>query len=319
MYVKECIMDEEKNNLDLLIIEWFKNIMFDTNKNTILLLNISYGSKEELFKKLKKNLTTNNYHIVFIEQLFQYRSANNVICITENIDKKNMIIFNKILKDKSFLYIPNNHSFYQNVNSFINSDTLRNSQTIPILNNERYKYYLEKIEPYNLLEYSKDNLIYFVEYRIKTLGKLVDIKYVLDLLVNNITYKDDDIKYHQSLFNSDIILLHSKKILTSRFATILYRLATFELNANTTKIGRYFHDKSGNKSKVYNPKSCGFSLADLKHKSFKAYDLNVNESELAIRKEIAAKLKSLNILDLDIGLISEVTGLSVENVKKSTF
>jgi len=312
-------MDEEKNSLDLLIIEWFKNIMFDTNKNTILLLTISYGFKQELWKNLKENFNTNNYHIVFIEQLHRYSFTNNVICITENIDKKNMTILNETFKGKSFLYIPNNHSFYKNVDSFINLSTLQHSQVIPIPNNERYKYYLEKTEPYNLLKYSKDDLIYFVEYRIKTLGKLVDTKYVLDLLVNNITYKDDDIKYHQRLFNDDIILLHSKKILTSRFATILYRLATFELNANTTKIGRYFHDKSGNKSKVYNPKSCGFALQDLKYKSFKAYDLNVNESELAIRKEIAAKLKSLNILDLDIGLISEVTGLSIENVKKSTF
>jgi len=312
-------MSEEKNNLDLLIIEWFKNIMFNTNKDTILLLNISYGFKQELLKNLKENFTTNNYHIVFIEQLHRYSSTNNVICITENIDKKDMTILNEIFKGKSFLYIPNNHSFYQNVNSFTNPSTLQHSQNIPIPNNERYTYYLEKIEPYNLLKYSKDGLIDFVVYRIKNLGRLVDIKYILDLLVNNTTYKYDDINYYQRLFNDDIILLHSKKILTSRLATILYRLATFELNANTTKIGRYFHDKSGNKSKVYNPKSCGFALQNLKYKSFKAYDLNVNESELAIRKEIAAKLKSLNILDLDIGLISEVTGLSIENVKKSTF
>ena len=312
-------MDEEKNNLDLLIIKWFKNLIFNTNDNTILLLNISHGFKQNLQKKLKENFAITNYHIIAIERLHQYNSFTNVICMIENRDKKNIAIFNEISRGKRFLYIPSNHSFYQNIDSFFNPNALQSSQDIKINNNERYKYYLEKIKPYDLLEYSKNDLISFIKYRIKNLGILLDIHFTLDLLVNNTTYKNQPSSTYHALFENDINLLDSRRILTSRLATILYRLATFEINANTTKIGRYFHDTSGNRSKVFSPKGDDVMLPDLNNKSFKAYDLNVNESELAIRKEIAAKLKSLNILDLDIELISEVTGLSIENVKKSTF
>ena len=315
-------MYEEINNLDLLIIEWFKHIYFNDKNDTILLLSIGYDFKEKLQIKLNQYFATANYNIKLVESLYGYNiKDNNVIFLTKNKDEKNMIIFDLISKGESFLYIPDDHSFYQNIDSFLDMITLQNSQAVQIQNNERFKYYLETIEPYNMVKYLKNDLNLFVKYRMKILTLLLDSNannIVINLLANNTTYSYNAKNFRMSL-HDDISLLDDKKILTSRLAIFLYRLATFRLNTNITRIGRYFHDKSGNKSKVFNLKSDGVMLPDLKYKSFKAYDLNVNESELAIRKEIAAKLKSLNILDLDIGLISEVTGLSIENVKKSTF
>jgi hypothetical protein len=118
----------------------------------------------------------------------------------------------------------------------------------------------------------------------------------------------------------DIGILQKCNVLTSRLAVILYRFTFLDLNANYTLIGRYIHQICGVRSKTMNSKYSSLTNCllpeDLKQKNFKAYDLSVNESDIAIREEIATKLLNLQIKQLDIKKIAMVTSLTIEKIEK---
>jgi len=117
--------------------------------------------------------------------------------------------------------------------------------------------------------------------------------------------------------------LKKSNVLTSRLAIVLYRFAFLDYSASHTFIGRYIHKLFGVKSKTMNYKSSALIQCplhnDLRNKNFKAYDLSINESEIAIRKEIAKNLISLGSSKINSKDIAKVTGLTdkiVDTLKK---
>jgi hypothetical protein len=122
----------------------------------------------------------------------------------------------------------------------------------------------------------------------------------------------------------DINMLCQHKILTSRLAILIYRVSLLDINANVTKIGREIHRLTNSRSKTFSTqmiknlyKDIINSIStDLLIKNFKAYDLNINNAEIAIRTEIANNLLSFNIDGLTLDMIAESTNLPLNIIQR---
>lgn len=183
---------------------------------------------------------------------------------------------------------------------------------------------IKKRDPYQFVKEDLDDgvmydiLVYILEEHEKKDFNIVD------KIVNNISISSKRNDFLKDL-NFNLILLKTRKILTSRLAVIIYRLLKLDLYASTTKIGRYFNKKTGNKSQVFNStmlittkskeelraksRAKSTKLDYYNSKNFRGYDLNVNSREIAIRKEIANKLKERTSLTTEE--IIEITGLPI--------
>ncbi len=300
---------------EMLIKEWFNTPMSEVN--SILLLENATGDLEVQLSHLLPIPSFNQqaiYRILDMRTEMNYSNINGpqkvIIIISPDKSKKQLlnVDFNRLLMFH-FLYIPAEHTeFYFNIGNYINHSLTHNSTPISIPDNEKHQYFIERVGPYDLLINNR-NFLWINEYLIFMLNRYSifwnEDKYD-SLLVKGTTFKE---KTYSTDMKNDISLFVSSNILTSRLAVIVYRIAFIDLEANTTKIGIYFHKISGTKSKTLNFKTHKIRrLPDLLKPSFKAYDFNVNDVEVNIRKEIAMKLLSLDINELDAKVIAEVTG-----------
>ncbi|NOQ30488.1 MAG: hypothetical protein GQ570_05120 [Helicobacteraceae bacterium] len=312
-------MEENINETrDLLIKEWFNNPSSELNRgNTILLLEDIFGTLEISLRNFlpKTSVVKQEEYKIFdmrttmrYESIQNYQKAIVIIPADKNSEQFLNIDFNKLLRS-SILHVPADHTdFYSNMAHYINSHT-PNLNPITIPNNERYLHFIEKVNLHALLIQNR-NLLWLNEYlnfMHDRFYRLCNQTNCISLLVKGTTFKETT---YTTDVKNDINLFITANILTSRLVVLIYRVASLDPNANTTKIGRYFQSNSGSKSKVFSAKThkALAYIPDLKGKSFKAYDLNVNEAEIAIRQEIAMNLLSLDINELDAKVIAKVTG-----------
>jgi hypothetical protein len=181
-------------------------------------------------------------------------------------------------------------------------------QSLPTHSN----YYLDnyKSDPLMLLinDEFKQSIMKIIQHRIEFMHSLGTQIYVTD-------YEEIDKK-----INIDINLLKHKNLLTSNLAIHFYNLTFFKIKTNQTKIGNYFRDGLGIKSKTFSKNSKklkNFQLSTVK--SFKAYDLSI-DMKMQIKLDIASRLiqfiKSNPNKELDAPSIATITELSEEEVEE---
>jgi hypothetical protein len=303
-------MDEKR---DFLIKNWFYNLKNGIINESILVL--IYSGKIESLPNFDFNIRK-QFLVHYSAGVLNYYTLNdktkNHVLIIDPIEKKQL----KLEKINSkILLIPSKHIFFKNINEFVQAYSF---EDLAISKNEEYLYYLKKENLIELIQNTDPSYLYAVVQ--KKLWMLRMIYSNINLMVTqNISIEN----FPNENLDTDIFMLCHHKILTSRLAVLLYRISFLNLEANTTKIGRSVYETTGSKSKSFTPKMM-LSLAingnvtisqDLhKKKVFKAYDLNVNEKELAVRKEIAIELLSYNLEELTPLLISKATKLPLETI-----
>ncbi|QOY51365.1 hypothetical protein [Candidatus Sulfurimonas baltica] len=309
-----------------LVKEWFKNLLEGNINNEILLLkNVTENVSEMLTFLLKKyNCPRNKYKIAnaleYISTFHKDKDLNIILILPMN--KNSLFIDNMNLLNRSLLFIPNQNEFYAKIEDYVDLSMMQNSSQIEILEKERYLYYIEKIDPLHLIKNrTKTEIIAYLKF-------VIDEGLIPWFLTESYSVLIDKSNFKiGSLFNSiqsDLEMLNSTQVLTSRLAIIIYRVAMLSPESTTTEVGRYFHKKIGSKSKTYNYKllhkrynlDSGVVDKELGSNNFKAYDLTKNESEKAIRVEIAKNLLSLNLVVLNSKKIADATKLPIDEVEK---
>lgn len=308
--------ENTKITMKLLIKEWFSTPVLEINSTLVLedttgnlelhlrhILPISNFNQEGIYKIIDMRRKINYPNISISQKVII------IIPVDKNAKQLLNVDFNK-LSISSLLYIPAEYTeFYSNMMNYINSNSTQSSTPICIPDNEKHLYFIERVGLYDLLINNRNFLWLngYLKFMLDTYRVFWNEDKYDSLLVKGTTFKE---KTYGKYMKNDISLFISSNILTSRLAVIMYRIAFIDPEANTTKIGRYFHKISGNKSKTFNFKTHKIPkfTPDLEKLSFKAYDFNVNDAEVNIRQEIAMKLLALDINELDAKMIAEVTG-----------
>jgi len=292
-----------------LIQNWFY-ILINNKINDSILVLFDDHSLEKITSIFKNK---HNIHIYSSESFTNYslinNSKGNKILIIDTLLNNILNLTNITTK---LLLVPPLSNFYTNQNHYIDSLVFKE---ISIDINEDYLYWLKKDIPLDLINSSNINLLDFINKKVWFMKFILGDSFSIT--------KDITINLQTSL-QTDIEMLREHRVLTSRLAIIIYRIATLDINANITKIGRYIHEKTGTKSKTFNTKmmqslSVNNSIIisnDLWNKNFKAYNLNINETDIAIRTEIACNLLSYNLINLTIEMIAKSTKLPISTINK---
>ena len=333
-----------ENTRDLLIHHWFNNSLKNRKSKNILLVDDSIKNFQ-----VPRSKAVNKYSRASIN----YINTNNdnakwMVCkINSNIDCSDS--FEKMYKMNDVLYIPKESDFYKNIELYIKEEVDDEIKDISIDEQDRCLYYIEQKDPLDFINStSLVDLYNWLKHHIIDRNSAYALFYgkYINLIFHKIDLTERDIL--EDILYSDICLLKKNNILKSRLAVIIYRIAMVKLKASIIEVGRYFSKKIGSKSKTLNynliekyyyPK-IQFSIADsvsrkktdsgekanakkskakdvsIWKKNFKAYDLSYNETEEAIRKEIAINLIALNIPYLDTKAIAKATNLEVQEVSK---
>ncbi|MCT7553653.1 hypothetical protein [Aliarcobacter butzleri] len=196
---------------------------------------------------------------------------------------ENRKFYNEILK-RDIIIIKDENS----INEFINQ--------LKSFNNEIHieqidSYLLKREDFYKLLELNEMDLTKFLKER---------HEYLICLYRNIPMWNDQYIGRSIEFLNND-------KILTANFAAYLYKFSFLEFELSDTRIGIEVRKLLGIKSKTISKKRIGDVYLP-RGKVFKGYDLRHGIC-FDIKKEIADKLISLKIKELDIDKICEVTSL----------
>jgi len=292
--------ENEKHNREKLIKNWFYLVKNNEINDSILVLMYVANLENKLTNLLRKY----NIYLFISSQPLNYMQLNsqnhNSILLIDST--KNFLNIEQI--KLKLLFVPAISEFYKDSNSYIN---LLEFTDIQIDNSLKYLFWLEKDIPLDLIR-----------------GNDVDLKnYILKRAwIMNSIQSHEKINIDTALY-TDVKMLSENQLLTSRLAIIIYKTSKLEINANFTKIGRYWHEVIGTKSKTFNtnmlikrsPNNIVISH-DLIQKNFKAYDLNINESEMTIRMEIANNLLSYNVVNLSLEMIAKATKLPLQTIKQ---
>lgn len=284
-------------NLYELLIHWFYITKQKDKKNDIVLLLFDIG---DIYFSLKDD--TENYNIVKYNGRDMNFQENTILIV----DKKDSLINLNFFKN-IFLLIPSTDISTYNMKYF------RSKKWVPYIEDYEESLslslsLLKSIEPIDIIrKYNYNDMKLIIEFRINNIFKNnSDIA----LLIGDTTFKKN-IFLKEIL--SDIEILYKASLLTSRLALVIYRLAYLNTNANKLKIGKYFHEKLGVKSKTFSKTNPRLDYIDsIKIVNiFKAYDLSfVSEKEKEIRKEIAFKLGSMTNISKE--MILKITNYNID-------
>lgn len=320
--LQEVYMAFDLTIQDFLITQWFNNLLGYQQNDEILFFESLNSDRKKLIRELLTK--QNNYIIInltsYTSNFERYENSN--IILFQDMNEKNIPeqpVFKKMIH-KIFLLAPNENEFFDKIKNYIDPKKIQ-SHPNQYTKEERYLYYFEKVDPLGLILNKNFELIPFIINAIRRNLIFWKPQVVRNLLIDKTSFKIET--FEESLY-ADIFLLRESQILTSRLAVIIYRIANLNLGATTTASGRYFHKKTGTKSKAYNydlllkyNRSEEIKIdIGLNKKNFKAYDLTINESEITIRREIAKNLVYLKEFNLDANTISSITKLPQEEVEK---
>ncbi len=260
------------------LIKWFDNLKKGVNNEVIIFLDSRYIQNISITKVNFRPFNSNT-DLLKLDNLI----LNNEMPYLKSDSFKNRKFYNEILK-RGIIIIKDKDS----INEFINQ--------LKSFNNEIYtekinSYLLKRKDFYKLLELNKTDLTKFLKERHEYLMWLYE----------NIPVWD------YGYINNSIDFLNDDKILTANFAAYLYKFAFLEFELSDTRIGIEVRKLLGIKSKTISNKRIG-DIYLPKGKVFKGYDLR-HGIGFDIKKEIADKLISLNIKELDLDKICEITSL----------
>ncbi|MDN5046044.1 hypothetical protein ACOTVQ_00145 [Aliarcobacter butzleri] len=255
--------------------------------------NLNKGVKNEVIvfldSKQKKNNISSKVHFKKFNFELNLEGVSNLVLnnemqYLEYESPKWTKLYNKMFK-RDIIIIKDKNS----INEFINQlESLHNVIDIEDIN----AYLLKREDFYKLLELSETDLKKFLDER---------HKYLMSLYRNIPMWNDDYI-------DESIEFLNKHKILTANFANYLYKFAFLRFELSDTRIGIEVRKLLGTKSKTISNIRRIKDIYFPKGKVFKGYDLRYG-IYFDIKKEIADKLISLKIKELDIDKICEVTSL----------
>jgi len=253
---------------------WFNNLIKNKINTEILLLI------------LPLNLKTNNIKRKKFEDRFSKLKMTNYKLIDIHYIKS----FNEVEKDKNIIILGH---------PMMNVELLNNLQhnilCISLLHT--YKYFLSDNHIENIgnistitLEDSEDNYLNFYKQRdptilLKKLPNIFDYIFGLSLpqeqafnFISRILPGQFNYKYRGRIYYStwehiieaDIYYLQRSHILTARLAILIYKLTTYKFDDSHTKIGIYYKQKLGVKSKTVRLPQKMYRIPEL---TVKAYDL----------------------------------------------
>ena len=311
-------MNVDKNILYKLINKWFDTVKNDEINEELLFLD---DMDDVLEKKLASNVSLKKkYQILDVDSYLENNTwmygPKNIILYSRKEALKNDFS-GKYIKEK-ILFVGKG-CFSNSMMEELLSENKNNSTDI--VNKSGYQYYVEKLEPLNIID--DINLEYFIKDRIRYIKSIYCYRNFLSLLLESIDYEEEN---YLHIIDEDTIFFNSNRILRSRLAVLIYRISTLKLNASITEAGRYFSRELGIKSKTYSvtllkkfnkiKKITINSSSSINNfnKNFKAYDLNSNEAEIAIKKEIAKKLLNYKKCNFDIETIAKLTNLPINEM-----
>lgn len=289
-------------NREEVVKGWFCNLNKKKINDSILMLfnTVDLSSIQRLATIKNQDLMIYHSSRILNYKLLNSKEKNHVLII----DQTNKLIQNLSYINRKILVVPIADDFYQNMENYI---YCKDHKEIIISQKEENQFLLYKDDVLNLI--SAKNLYALIEMKLRLLGEIDTGIYniiIYGIKIENFPYEN---------LESDIGMLHNYNVLTSRLAIIIYRLATLELDANVTKIGREIHKLTGSKSKTFTPKMIRVKSKDLNNKNFRAYDLNVNDREITIRTEIANNLLSYDIKELTPEIIAIATRLPLKTIQ----
>ncbi|MFA5461363.1 MAG: hypothetical protein WC274_04715 [Sulfurimonas sp.] len=302
--------NEIENTRDSLIKEWFNKLENNELNDTVLLL---FDANEPFIQNIENRFSHYaNEPAILSYNLHSFDTANDsqkniIMNISRNKLAKDPAYINtlySILSKRVFLFIPENSNFYTNPEKYY-----ENTHNIATRGIEKsYLYFIGEFDPYEfILKHSNHEIKEFMNFNQK--HGLISL-FGFDM--NRYLYKQINVPENdlEKLYK-DIDVLKSSNILTSRLGIVIYRMIG-NIKETTTHIGRYFHKCTGSASKAI---KLPFDI-NSNSNIYKAYDLNVNESEMNIRKEIAKELLALNIKKLDSSTIAKITKVPSKTIDK---
>jgi hypothetical protein len=301
---------------EALVREWFYNVAHSV-KNEIILILEYQENIDELSKAIKSNLGECYQNLFFYGKAsrldhLSFENKSMIIAIPQYGDCEK-ILRHRLLNTGSFLYLSRDKegNFYSNMENYTQAN-----QSIPAPQ-DKHLFLIQKHDPHTLIS----SLAYNDMNRfINNMSEAPMLRIWAESgngLFHGTSYHVDN--FFENL-TDDLIILKHEQILPARLAVIIYRIALLDIEATTTKVGRYFNEHLGLKSKVFyfnHPRIKKTVLTNtLARNKFKAYDLEASEREEKVRREIALSLIRLNLSELDMGTICEVTKLPMSKVKK---
>ncbi len=312
-----------ETNRDALIQKWFDTVFSGKiNENILLLFDASHKTLREIKKLVEsKNLRLKIHYdplCGYVNPLLQ--NENIILNISKkDLDKEASLDYlehiYRITANNKILFVHEESNFYKKSDLDFYTEIEENIPDVDTTEINEYFYYIGDSQPLNIIKkYNAQelkNLMKFqIDHGLSSLFRANKYLYLLEK-TNIISTHDFD-----NIYN-DLQILEKNKVLTSRLGVVIYRLFK-DIKASTTTIGRYFHKEIGSKSKAFNKNNLNITMSKdlIKKGTFKAYDLTVDEKENLIRQEIAKKLISLKIKQLDAENIAKATELPLKEVKK---
>ncbi|MFY9074979.1 hypothetical protein OZZ08_08410 [Malaciobacter mytili] len=265
----------------LLTLHWFKNTIDNKLNDEILLIILNLNHKERLEKieKLEKDLGLDNKkHNYESFDISKVESFNDLKDIKKNalVIAHDLIDINKISNLECNILL----CFYNDILECNSLETKGKLKTLSKEDTEEvkdlkpedcrdddfYDSFIKKNNPLDII-FSNDD---------KIISKCISSRFIKNsfIIFKNINILQSNRVMHKTIWEEqiqeDIFTLLKYKILTARLAVAIYKSSTLRLNDSNKKIGLYYHNELGIKSKlIHIPKS-------KPSKKIKAYHLKDN-------------------------------------------
>lgn len=277
------------------LLQWIENINTGTTNQEILFIDASRNHTKYNILDLKRagNSLQSNFKLLWLDgSEIKYNYYGNIIVVMTSPNIKYNERIKKIIA-KGVIYI----NEYDTVNRVI---AMLQEKRVDVMNELSYES-LEKMKFEEALQLDADALKSFITKRY----------WLLQKIIHGFALKEVDFLDHY------IGIYKDKKILIANFAHSLYRLATLDFISFVKSAGTKIHTILGVKSKVISFKSLKLpSIPGALQKNLRVYDLNENQLELAIKMDIAKKLVALDVKELDITKIANITELPIKRIEK---
>lgn len=237
-----------------LVNHWFYNLINNKINDEILLLVLPCSNyQREGFKDSFDKLQTKNYELIeisSIESINELEKNKNIIILGHprmNIDLLNNLrrcVLHASWEGAYKLFLSDEHI------EVIRKSSIRKS----ILEKNSYLYFFKQREPIRLLNsFSRRQISDYIFYSSIYSRKDIPFYFIATLLPDKFMHKYEGEQYSsdwEEIIYKDIFYLSQSHILTSRLAILIYKVTTLQLDDSTTRIGRYYRQQLGVKSKT---------------------------------------------------------------------
>ena len=277
-----------------LIYHWFYNLLNNKINEEILYLKLNnhLGLKYINYtNKIIKNIsslgvenlklidlhTVEDKSISLIIEKYNIKNTNIVIIDTTNIKIQLLL---KNLKH-NILYPLNELNRKKIVDKLLSFDEFIKESKKQYLKPDidtiySYVYYYKQRDPIEIIKQINYSNVKNYVFSFKS-----------KFLPNNCYYDKFNITLDcKTILTNDIYYLLEKHILTSRLGILIYRIGTLEFDTSTTKIGKYYRQKLGIKSKTVRPAK-RYNTYNIPNLTLKAYDLESNKALDYLTKHLA--------------------------------